>query len=133
MKKKPSRRTILKLSGTTLGGFGAISNAATVRGQESDRSQEETIECNHCREIVEDTEEYQISIVTNEGGAYLLYSNKERRSVTILDQAETADELNTEENSIEPNTVRRASVRRPPLIESAKFTSYRMGSCNGYI
>ncbi|GAB7120912.1 hypothetical protein [Natrinema pallidum] len=121
---KLNRRTVIKSTGIALGTISTVAHTTAAQESEDDVFQEESNECFQCPQLIEETSNYRISTVSNEGGAYLLKANKESSSVSILDQAESVDVLDT-------NT--RVSTQGNPIIEDYEVHSYHRGDCNGVI
>ncbi|WP_455447924.1 hypothetical protein [Natrinema thermotolerans] len=121
--KKFNRRTIIKATGIAIG-TSTMAHTTAAQESEYDVSKDKSNECSHCPNLIEETSDYLISAVSNEGGAYLLKANKESSSVSILDQAESVDELDT-------NT--RVSIQGNPIIEDYDTHPYHRGDCNGVI
>lgn len=109
----------MKSTGIAVGGLAGISNGVAARGAGDDGN-----ECAYCPNVIEETDEYKITAVSNEGGAYLFRADKRERTVALLDHAQTKDQLDTDV---------RVSPYSHDLIDDWDWDSYTFGSCNGYV
>lgn len=130
MQKKTmyNRRSVLKTTGITLGTLGTACQAAA--GRRSRRggggNSTEDGQCRHCPEVIEESEDHKVVIVTRQDEAYLFRVNKQEGTVVLLDSAPSAREPDTQ-NGVSAQDV------TDPIIEDIDFNTYVTGDCNGYI
>lgn len=118
-----SRRSVLKTTGVTVGTVTGLSQTAAARRSRGGGAGEQS-GCQNCPEVVEETEQYKIVKVEIGDKKYLYRMNKGSMSVSLLDEADAGQSLDTD---------KRVSAQSHDIIREVIPTTYRMGSCGGYV